>query len=413
LLAAIDMDILGRKQNTRNTEIGNILEHGTEQGGFELGYRPALDGLRGLCVLLVIASHTGLPFTSGGFLGVDGFFVLSGFLITSLLVQEHMSTGTVNFASFYARRALRLFPALLTLLLVCVIGTLLFASGQAAEDNWRGMGSAVIYLSNWVLATAGPGESLGVLQHTWSLAIEEQFYLLWPLLLSFVILRQRRVNKVALVALLIGLSIITRIMLAATGAGYWRIYAGSDARADALLTGCLVGLAISSYRLESLRQVRAVTRLCLVVALPALAFLVTTADGHHAFFAYWGYTLVAVGMGSIILHLMVSPTGHLAGAFSWTPLIKVGMISYGLYLWHYPVFEMLKPEAFGWNEWQMLVPRLALTLFAAIVSFRYIERPVLRLKERLSKQSRQGEAADHLLLPGTSNRPTLMSSFGL
>ena len=207
---------------------------------FKLGRRPALDGLRGICVLLVIALHADLPFSKGGFLGVDGFFVLSGFLITTLLVEEWHRAGKISLRAFYIRRALRLFPALLVLLVFSVLITLLLLRGDAAASSWRGIFLASFYASDWATVIFGNNSSgLGIVQHTWSLGVEEQFYLLWPLLLVFMFtLRMRTKWILAVVSLLIVASALWRALLLEQGEWIERVYKEFDTRADALLIGC-------------------------------------------------------------------------------------------------------------------------------------------------------------------------------
>lgn len=163
------------------------LGSGTPQAlGFRLSYRPELDGLRGISILLVFVHHFYHPVLPGGFLGVDIFFVLSGFLITSLLLQEWDSKGSINLRDFYIRRALRLMPALLALVLVLGVFAAFFLSGDGALLTYQGIWLTLSYVSNWLYAFhyVSPNNPLGI---TWSLAIEEQFYLLWPVILRFVL----------------------------------------------------------------------------------------------------------------------------------------------------------------------------------------------------------------------------------
>ena len=209
-----------------------------------IGYVPALDGLRALAVMLVLAAHLGIPFMHGGVIGVDLFFVLSGFLITGLLLEEQERNGQIHYPAFYARRALRLFPALVLLLpLVGIAAHLSPEIDKATGDlTTGGIPWVLLYLANWPRAT---GTQLGLFGHTWSLAIEEQFYLLWPAAL-FLLVRKRTDYPRALVVSLsvAALVAVHRAVEWLQGAGIDRVANGTDMRADALLIGCATALAL-------------------------------------------------------------------------------------------------------------------------------------------------------------------------
>src|SRR5205823_6453336 len=227
---------------------------------FRLGYRPYLDGLRGIFVLLVLMLHADVPFTRGGYIGVDGFFVLSGFLITALLVQEWGRTEKIDLIAFYRRRILRLFPALLALLIACALFTLFYTTGAAAEDNWRGILSALVYVGNWTrIGYLGNWHhGLGMLDHTWSLAVEEQFYLTWPLLLAFMLSRRFAVRRIFAIAVsLLFASALLKVVLMYSEGPITRIGIGTDTRADALLAGCVVALLLSFVPFGSLTRLTA------------------------------------------------------------------------------------------------------------------------------------------------------------
>jgi len=165
---------------------------------FRLGYRPALDGIRGAAVLAVMLFHFGAPFDQGGFLGVDAFFVLSGFLITALLIEEWSRTGGIAFRRFYTRRALRLLPALFAMLLLVTVVVALIAPRDVQEATWRGTVVTLLYAANWQKVFSS--QSVGLLGHTWSLSIEEQFYVLWPPLLLLLLRHRLSLHWLTLVA---------------------------------------------------------------------------------------------------------------------------------------------------------------------------------------------------------------------
>jgi peptidoglycan/LPS O-acetylase OafA/YrhL len=307
-----------------------------------LGYRPELDGLRGVAVLAVVVAHAWPALLPGGWVGVDLFFVLSGYLITRLMIEERDRTGRVDLRAFYRRRVLRLAPALVLLLAV------LLAVGTATPGQ-----AATVYLTNWVLAFGGDA---GALDHTWSLAVEEQFYLLWPV--GFLLLRHRPKVIVGIVAAVV----VWRFALAAGGASDYRTYAGFDTRADALLIGCLLAFLPISHRLRW--------------AAVALLVVVGVAVPHdNPVMAFGGYTAVAVAAAVVI----AAATGPWAWALSWRPLVRVGRVSYGLYLFHSPIMGWLIARHI-YDGPTLLIVGGGTALVAALASYALIERPFLALK---------------------------------
>ena len=351
---------------------------------FRLGYRPALDGLRGVFILLVLGFHLNLPWLRGGFLGVDGFFVLSGFLITTLLLTEWRAAGALRLRAFYLRRALRLLPALYVLLLLYAAGTALFLTGERAHNNWVGIGAAFVYVSNWVVAFDPQRNllALGMLFVTWSLAIEEQFYLIWPPLLRVLLRRQVSYRRLmGGVLLLILATAGWRAGLFAAGAPLTRVVYGSDTRADALLMGCLVSLIVLTVppaRLAAGARLRQGLLLGLLV--PA-GWVLTSAVGTHPLFLWGGSTLVAAGVGLLILQLVSQPPARLTRVLAWPPLVGLGRISYGIYLWHtLPALALANNRILG----PALVPvQVGVALLVGWISYRYVEQPALRWKQRL------------------------------
>ena len=302
-------------------------------------YRPELDGLRGIAILIVLGAHTGVPgFTDGGGgAGVTLFFVLSGYLITSLLLAEREKSGRVDLKAFYIRRALRLFPALAAVLLVVVVVLLLgLAPSAALEDTNYGVVivGVVLYVANWV---AVAGQSIGLLGHTWSLAVEEQFYIVWPTLLIF-------------------LDTPYRLFLDLHG-GFMHVFVGTDSRGDALLFGCVLALLQTRWH-------------------PAVGWIGLVGVGALA--ASWPGD---PGLGAQILFIpgaAILGTLAVAGCptmLAWRPLAFIGRISYGLYLWHGLVI--------WWNlPWPVAVP---LSIGIACVSYFVLEQRFLRLKDRFGR----------------------------
>jgi peptidoglycan/LPS O-acetylase OafA/YrhL len=324
---------------------------GDEHGNLRLGYVPALDGLRGIAIAIVVAYHaSGWP--KGGWLGVDLFFVLSGFLITTLLLDEHAATGTIRLRAFYARRARRLLPALGVLLL-----TYLAISAAHGVDalglvaRW-GLYTGNVYEAFW----PGAAQHLVGLNHLWSLAQEEQFYLAWPVALLAV----RRTRNPALVLGLLVLALVAyRDILVLRGASDARIYFAPDTHLD----GLLLGAALAFHRR---RRAFDVSRLHLVAA-AWTAFLIV------ALIPALGITEVAflpVFEGAMVVLVAAAVTGALPVP---RPLIWLGGISYSLYLWHFVVLW-----AFHWQH-QLLA--VALSVVAAYASTVWIERPFRSKRE--------------------------------
>ncbi len=345
-----------------------------------LGYRPSLDGLRAIAVLGVMCWHYVVPGVKGGFLGVDLFFVLSGFLITKLLIEEWDATGSIHLGKFYLRRVLRLFPALFLVLLV----TFPFVPRQWTYQ-------ALLYVTNWgILFWHLPPSAI---MQLWSLSVEEQFYLVWPpLLLALLAFKVPRRAIVTIVVLLAAGSALYK-MLAWQSIDSWsRFYFGSDARADELLVGALLALFLSWSHLPA----KPWFRTCVQVAtLPAVAWLgylfAASAVYWRLFYQQGGLTIVALATAVIILQCLVAPIGWFRGLLGSRPMAFIGRMSYGLYLWHSPVGWVTDPRNFEWvpivSRPVQLIVRFALTFVVAGLSYFLLERPILRLKHRFTSRA--------------------------
>jgi peptidoglycan/LPS O-acetylase OafA/YrhL len=306
----------------------------------KLAYEPSFDGIRGIAVLAVIGTHFNAPgIVNGGLVGVTLFFVLSGYLITSLLLTELASSGEVNLTSFYRRRMARLFPALA--LLLVAVGVILVMEGRTVVAIVSVTTSA-LYVSNFAVAN---GIVLGPLEHTWSLAIEEQFYLLWPVILIAGIRRPR----ILIAALVIGIATSAELRLGpVTDIGrFWWVYHSTVTRADALLVGCL--LALVPFRPAQLTT---------VVSLACLVALVVLPIDQPTF------TTLLLLPAAIASGLLIVSRPRLLGV---APLVAVGRISYGLYLWHVPMAMMLPAWAAFFGSFAV-----------AALSYRFIELPIRR-----------------------------------
>ena len=333
---------------------------------WHLGYRPGLDGLRAVAVSLVIAAHLAIPHMAGGVIGVDIFFVLSGFLITGLLVEELRRTGQVDYRGFYRRRAFRLFPALVILLPAISLAAHVIPTidRETANQTTNAVPWIVLYVANWARAT---GTQLGLFGHTWSLAIEEQFYLLWPAALVALISSRLGRTGAALLALAgAGVVAVHRGIDWYGGAGIDRVSNGTDMRADALLIGCALALAMHAGWNPRPNW------MVVASATGFLAFVVWTQNGLSPFLYLGGLTGVSLCSAVLLVALSKTP-----GPFSSRPLVALGRISYGLYLWHFPIV-FLTP--LGWPLMVRVAVVVGATLAAASVSWLLVERRFLHLR---------------------------------
>ena len=346
-----------------------------------------LDGVRAIAVTLVILFHLSPGTTIGGYLGVDLFFVVSGFLITTLLLRERNETGRIALGAFWSRRARRLLPALVVLVLVCCT-----AAGAIGGDVLVGLGLQVLgaatFSSNWLFLAAGSsyfGDSLPELfRNLWSLAVEEQFYLLWPLLLVLVLFRMPRRLRLVLVAVLAAASAGAMAVLYSP-VDSTRVYYGTDTHAFGLAIGALLALVAISWPRRALEWPHA-ARVGLGVAGPlallALLGFAVLMPGDAPFVFRGGLVIVAV-LTAIVIATLLVPSTPLArlldlGVFRW-----VGKRSYGLYLWHWPVFVLVVSALPGWRRdgasgWALGGIALAIRVAAAALSYRFVEQPIRR-----------------------------------
>jgi peptidoglycan/LPS O-acetylase OafA/YrhL len=354
-------------------------------GGRHLPYQPALDGIRALAVAAVLAYHGGLSWARGGFLGVDAFFVLSGYLITSLLLLEWRARGRIGLLAFWARRARRLLPALFLMLIGVGVYAVAFAS-PLELDKIRGDALATIgYVANWRQVFRGQSyfDQFSVpspLRHTWSLAIEEQYYAIWPLLL-LVLLRLARVSLRKLLAIslvMIAASALLMGLLFQPGHDPSRVYYGTDTRAHSLLVGAaLAMLLLQSGPLRS-RLAGHGLQVAAIVCAVGLGWVWVVASGDSAFLYRGGFLLLALAVAVVIAASVQPKAGPIGRVLSLPPLRALGLISYGVYLWHWPVYLVLTPGRTGWDGYGLFAVRVLATLAIAVASYRLIEMPVRR-----------------------------------
>ncbi len=371
-----------------NTEqerwIPDYRSNASDGDAFRLGREPSLDGLRGLSILVVLGFNGHLQFLRGGFIGVDLFFVLSGFLITALLVQEYRQTLSIRFRDFYIRRALRLFPALFALILVCVVLSIT-QTPEKASGTMRGIFYTLIYAANWAQVPPNP-PGIGPLSHAWSLSVEEQFYIAWPLILFALLKIETKWAILSVLSFMIAASIFVNVWLWRNEVPYLRMYFGTDTRANEILIGCVAALLLYWGWLKRTDPLKWVLH---SAALAGLLFLAWCFFGlrHWGSFVYnGGFPLVALATAILIADLMLFPS-LISRCFEFAPLVWFGKISYGLYLWHFPIFEASRTFLEGRMSFAAYsLIGLAVTLLVTTASYYFLERPILKLKSRLRIQ---------------------------
>lgn len=346
---------------------------------WKLGQRPALDGLRGMAILLVLLAH-GFPrwFVSAGPVGVTVFFTLSGFLITSLLLAERERMGRVNLAAFYRRRALRLLPALAAFLVAMF--ALWMALGSLVFAGPRRLLTVALYLGNIGALPAG----VDLTSHTWSLAVEEQFYIAFPLLFLALLRRVPRHALVLVMTLAVAGSAIERVLLWHGGAGWERVYYSTDTNAGALLVGGILAVLMHAGRARAVASRWATV---LVAAMLPFGLL--------------GESLSGRAVGPVVVELLTvgvlyaATSGQYHGWLTCRPLRLIGERSYGLYLWHLPIFSLAAAATgHSWFAPLTVLPVVALVTWA---SWRFVEQPFL-LRKRVAEpieSAAPGPAVEH------------------
>ncbi|MDQ3705181.1 MAG: acyltransferase family protein [Chloroflexota bacterium] len=356
--------------------------------GWRLPYLPGLDGLRAIAVMGVLLYHAGMLWLPGGFLGVEVFFVISGYLITSLLLSEWQRHGSVNLPAFWLRRARRLLPALFLVIAVTLAFCVLFLPEEVA--GLRGdVLAATGYVTNWYLIFNQQSyfEVMGrpsLLQHLWSLAVEEQFYLLWPLLFVAGMRFLRR--GVVLLAALGGAvaSFVLMALLYQPDVDPSRIYYGTDTRAAGLLMGVSLAFVWAPWQhraaVQAARWRWAKPLLIDLVGVGALAGIVCFflyLDEFQPFLYQGGFAalgLVTVAAIAATVHPEARLIPRLLGV---VPIRWVGLRSYGIYLWHWPVFMVTRPELdVPFDGPPLFILRMGVSLALAELSYRYVETPV-------------------------------------
>jgi peptidoglycan/LPS O-acetylase OafA/YrhL len=356
----------------------------------------SLDGLRAVALLIIMGYHFGVGWLRGGFFSLDIFYVLSGYLITGLLTSEYRKRGGIKLSAFWLRRARRLLPALL-IVLVAVTLMIRFAEPAGLYPDYRMSAlSALFYFSNWwqIAANGNYFAATGAvspLTHTWSLAVEEQFYLVWPLVVLAVMGLSRTFARG--IRALLALSVVTAVASAVEMAVLYRptditrLYFGTDTHAQSILIGAALACVLTIIEMRRGNEgmaPQATSRwgrsVLVAVGLAGLAGTLTltyTLEGSSSFDYRGGFTLSALSAAAIIAGAVCVAGGPLARVLSLSPLVWLGTISYGAYLWHYPIYVYLDGARTGLTGLSLLAVRFASTLVLATASFYLVERPVM------------------------------------
>jgi peptidoglycan/LPS O-acetylase OafA/YrhL len=353
--------------------------------GSEARYLPGLDGVRALAVAGVVGYHLGAPWLPGGLLGVGVFFTLSGYLITTILITTWDRRGDLDLRHFWLRRARRLLPALIMVLIVVLVATPVLDNDVLPERGMEAL-AALFYFSNWttiasdvsyVQRFSGPGP----LDHLWSLAVEEQFYLLWPLLLLLLLKTQRgRLDRMALVTLgLAAVSFVLMLLLAAPGFDNSRAYEGTDARAGGLLIGAALAMVWPPTQLAS--KITANRRL-IVDLLGGAALVIIVAmfvlTNEYSMWHYRGGILLLSLATAVLVGAAVQPASVVGPVLGVLPLRWIGERSYGIYLWHLPVVAFMPQTVLATRPLVRAGVQLALIILLSTLSWALLENPIRR-----------------------------------
>jgi peptidoglycan/LPS O-acetylase OafA/YrhL len=376
---------------------------------------PALDGLRGLALLGVLAFHAGR--LEGGWLGVDLFFVLSGFLITRLLVAENEASGTIDLRAFWIRRARRLLPALFVMMPAIAAYARWVAPPEDVERIRHDAIATLAYVANWRRIHSGESywdlfAAPSPLEHTWSLAIEEQFYVVWPLV---VLLALRFIGRRGLTALtaLLALASAAAMFALFEPAASSRVYFGTDTRATGLLAGACFGIVVTDARMNTLlgrSPLRAGLAILGVVSAVGLAAAWWLLDGQHPFVYRGGIWLTEVGALALLGCALAGSRNVVGRLLAARPLRWLGTLSYGAYLWHWPIALVLTTDRVGVGGLALDAVRLLSTLAIAAASYQLVEKPIRErawTSGRAVLSSGAGlAAAAAVVLLGTVPRPS-------
>lgn len=344
-------------------------------------YMPGLDGVRAVAVIAIIIYHLNPQWLSGGFLGVDTFFVISGYLITSLLLTEYHNTGKIKLMSFWLRRVKRLIPAVLFLVMGVIVLSLIFMPTEIQKVRADSI-AAIFYVSNWwyIMQNVDYFEQFAVqpLKHLWSLAIEEQFYLVFPIVLLSLLSFIRRLKSIRIIFLiLLVISMIAMMVLYVPNENVARVYFGTDTRIQTLLMGVLLALVWPPFQLKAKvnRQMRTMIDTAGVVGLAILFICFKFVSETNSILYYGGFFLIST-VTLLVIASSVHPSGYFAKFLGNKVFTFIGSRSYSLYLWHYPIIVLIHHQFVqGPIPPLVYVVEILLMVLMAEFSYKFIEQP--------------------------------------
>lgn len=344
-------------------------------------YMPGLDGVRAVAVIAIIIYHLNPQWLSGGFLGVDTFFVISGYLITSLLLTEYHNTGKIELMSFWLRRVKRLIPAVLFLVMGVIVLSLIFMPTEIQKVRADSI-AAIFYVSNWwyIMQNVDYFEQFAVqpLKHLWSLAIEEQFYLVFPIVLLSLLSFIRRLKSIRIIFLiLLVISMIAMMVLYIPNENVARVYFGTDTRIQTLLMGVLLALVWPPFQLKAKvnRQMRTMIDTAGVVGLAILFICFKFVSETNSILYYGGFFLIST-VTLLVIASSVHPSGYFAKFLGNKVFTFIGSRSYSLYLWHYPIIVLIHHQFVqGQIPPLVYVVEILLMVLMAEFSYKFIEQP--------------------------------------
>ncbi len=350
-------------------------------------YIPALDGLRAFAVIAVVLYHMNTNFLPSGLLGVTLFFVLSGYLITGILIKEWRQTGKLNLPTFWIHRVRRLFPAIVFMLCTVLVVTA-FIGPDLLTKLRKDLFPALFWFTNWwyIFQDTSYFEAMGApspVNHFWSLAIEEQFYVIWPPIL--LLLFRSKVKKNTIQRLIVVLAIVSvalMMFLYVPGGDPSRVYYGTDTRAFSLLIGAFLAFAFPSHRVCGKGKKglnpgqRKTVGLLGLVAFAAIIVMMIVVDAYSPFSYYGGILITSLLTGMLILAL-VDKRNLIAKFFSLPPLVYLGKISYGVYIWHYPILLIMTDfNAASETAWYWHILQAIVILAVSAFSYHFVEQPI-------------------------------------
>ncbi len=348
-------------------------------------YIKGIDGLRAFAVFAVIMYHLGFQWSEGGFFGVTVFFVISGFLITWLLMNEYYLNGKIRLGMFWLRRLRRLLPALFTVLF-SITGYVFLFRPDLIDNLKEDFIAAALYVSNWWYIFENQSyfesfQSQNLLTHLWSLAIEEQFYLIWPLILIFLFAYRIQLRKIGWFILFLAIVSAGLMMFLYQPVALDRVYYGTDTRAFSLLLGAMLAVFCSSDQRFS-NQISGFARFILhsffLLSFLGLIVMCVFVSEYSPFVYYGGMVLVSV-LTMILIFCILHPANRLKKIFEWAPFVWLGKRSYSLYLWHFPIIVLTTPKVHtAGMDWKLVLFQIGLTLVLTELTYQLIEHPIQR-----------------------------------